>query len=385
MNSKPIPQDESRFPVLRAGDIPVDEQAELWLIEGLWGSCAAGMLGGHPKACKSWLGLEMAVSVATGTPCLGHYPVIQPGPVLIYLAEDTLTNVRERLLSLSASRRRDLVDLDVHVITVPRMRLDLARDRSRLLETARAVRPKLLLLDPLVRLHQLEENSSTEISQLLSYLRQMQRDLQMAMVIVHHTRKGGSGRGQAGLALRGSSDLWAFGDSNLYLRRVRDCLELVIEHRFAPAPESVSLRLDDGDPKAVHLQVIDTAAQSVDERDGELCDAVIDLLQESSSPMTRSCIRSELRVKNERLGWALKSLEQAGQIRREQRGWAVVDEQCTGRLHFDDDGRSHSPTKCCTGNGTTSAPKPTTISVAELTNLPGETESGSAEEHPDEG
>jgi hypothetical protein len=327
----------------------------------------------------------MAVSVATGTPCLGRYCVTQPGPALIYLAEDTLSNVRQRLLSLVASRGRELGDLDVHVITVPRMRLDMDRDRRRLLETARSLRPRLLLLDPMVRLHQLEENSSAEISQLLSYLREMQRDLEVAMVLVHHTRKAGSGRGHAGLALRGSGDLWAFGDSNLYLRRVHDCLELAIEHRFAPASESVSLRLDDDDPDTVHLQVVGAAQQSsTAERNAELADAVLALLQRSVSTMTRSSIRSELRVKNERLGRVLTSLEQARQIQRQQHGWAVVDEQCTGRLHSVDDGRSHSHTKTCTGNGTTSAPKPTTP-VAELTNLPGETESGNAEERPDKG
>lgn len=374
MKPKTLQGDESRFPVVAAGNIPLEEQAEPWLIEGLWGSCAAGILGGHPKVCKSWLGLDMAVSVATGTPCLGRYPVTQPGPALIYLAEDTLTNVRLRLLSLCSSRGHDLAGLDVHVITVPRMRLDVDRDRQRLLETARSLRPKLLLLDPMVRLHQLEENSSSEISQLLSYLREMQRDLEMAMVLVHHTRKGGAGRGQAGLALRGSGDLWAFGDSNLYLRRVRDCLELVIEHRFAPAPESVSLQLNDDDPDAVHLHIVGTATQSAVEKDVQLSGTVLDLLQQSASPLTRSRIRSELRVKNERLGHALVALEQAGEIQHKQNGWAVAVDQCTGRLHFDDDGRSHSPTKRYTGNGTT---KPT--------NLPGETEAGNPEEEPAKG
>ena len=42
-------------------------------------------------AAKIWLGLDLALSVATGTPCLGKYAVPQPEPVLIYLAEDALT------------------------------------------------------------------------------------------------------------------------------------------------------------------------------------------------------------------------------------------------------------------------------------------------------
>ena len=46
----------------------------------------------------------MALSVATGTPCLGTYPVLESGPALIYLAEDSLSVVRERVLALATYR-----------------------------------------------------------------------------------------------------------------------------------------------------------------------------------------------------------------------------------------------------------------------------------------
>ena len=45
------------------------------------------MIGGVSRCAKTWLGLDMALSVATGTPCLGKYAVSEPGPVLVYLAE----------------------------------------------------------------------------------------------------------------------------------------------------------------------------------------------------------------------------------------------------------------------------------------------------------
>ena len=65
---------------------------------GWWNSsgCASsvGVIGGAPKCAKTWLGLDMALSVATGTPCLGKYAVPEPGPVLVYLAEDALPVVR---------------------------------------------------------------------------------------------------------------------------------------------------------------------------------------------------------------------------------------------------------------------------------------------------
>jgi len=72
--------------------------------------------------------------------------------------------------------------------------------------------------------------------ELLSYLRELQRELSLAVVLVHHTRKHIPSGTQAGEGLRGSSDLHNFGDSNLYLRRARDTLVLSVEPRAAASP-----------------------------------------------------------------------------------------------------------------------------------------------------
>ena len=55
------------WPVVRVSEIPVEPQPRRWLIEGLWGAAAVGFIGGPPKCCKSYLGLDLALSVATGT------------------------------------------------------------------------------------------------------------------------------------------------------------------------------------------------------------------------------------------------------------------------------------------------------------------------------
>ena len=177
----------------------------------------------------------MALSVATGTACLGKYTVPEPGPVLVYLAEDALPVVRERIEGMARHRGLDLGPVEIDVITVPVLRLDRDRDRARLWETTRRLRPKLLLLDPLVRLHGIDENSAGEVAELLAYFRSLQRELDLSVVLVHHTRKNAAGGVAAGQGLRGSSDIHAFGDSNLYLRRTREHLVLSSEHRAAPA------------------------------------------------------------------------------------------------------------------------------------------------------
>jgi hypothetical protein len=295
-----------------------------WLIRELWGRAAVGIVGGAPKCCKSWLGLDMATSVASATPCLDHFPVEAQGAVLVYLAEDALPMVRARIEALCEHRGVDLAQLPLHVIAAPVLRLDLERDQRRLALTLERLQPRLLLLDPLVRLHRLDENSAGEISGLLGYLRELQRRFDTAVVLVHHASK--KQRAHPGQALRGSGDLHAFGDDNAYLARRDDHLLLTIEHRAARAPEPLPVRLvSRPDGSATHLALL-TAPDAVD-RPRALSDAVLDALRRAAEPLNRGALRERLRVNNQRLGDALQQLERDGHVRRTTEGWRTTATQ----------------------------------------------------------
>ena len=67
--------------------------------------------------------------------------------------------------------------------------LDIPADRQRLSNTVQQFQPRLLILDPLIRLHRVDENDATQIAALLSFLRQLQRQFQLAVLLVHHARK----------------------------------------------------------------------------------------------------------------------------------------------------------------------------------------------------
>ena len=145
------------LPTLPVGAIDPEPQQARWLVQDLWAACAVGVIGGTPKSCKSFLGIDLAVSVASATACLGRFQVHTPGPVLVYLAEDALPRVRDRVAQLCQHRGLSLAGLKLHVITAPSLRLDLERDRRALDQTLATLRPRLLVLDPLVRLHRLDE------------------------------------------------------------------------------------------------------------------------------------------------------------------------------------------------------------------------------------
>jgi RecA-family ATPase len=312
----PVSVDQS-LPVVRVGEIKSEENAQRWLVEGLWGASSVGVIGGAPKCAKTWLGLDMALSVATGTACLGKYAVPEPGPVLVYLAEDALPVVRDRVEGIARHRGLDLAGVEIHVITLPVLRLDRDRDRMRLLETTKRLRPRLLVLDPLVRLHGIDENHAGEVAELLAYFRSLQRQLDLSVLLVHHTRKNAAGGVTAGQGLRGSSDIHAFGDSNLYLRRTKDRLVLSSEHRAASASAPVYLELVATDAAMIHLEVV---AELQDGKRRSLEEQLLELLARGEA-LTRAKLRDSLAVKNERLGEAIESLERAGRLCRTPAGW----------------------------------------------------------------
>ena len=331
---------EQVLPVVRMGEISSAPGTERWLVEELSGASSVGVIGGAPKCAKTWLGLDMALSVASGTACLGKYTVPEPGPVLVYLAEDALPVVRERIEGMVRHRHLDLGRVEIHVITAPVLRLDREKDRARLWETTRQLRPKLLLLDPLVRLHGIDENHAGEVAELLAYFRSLQRQFDLSVLLVHHTRKNAAGGAVPGQGLHGSSDIHAFGDSNLYLRRSREQLVLSSEHRAAPAAASVYLELVATDEKTTHLEVIGEVrdGSSKPTAGGEqrrLEERVLDLLGQGVT-VTRAKLRDSLGVKNERFGEALESLERAGRLCRTVAGW----QRRNGSIEGD---RSRSP------------------------------------------
>jgi hypothetical protein len=308
------------LPVVRAAMLEEPDDDRRWLVDRLWARAGVGILGGAPKCCKSWLGLEMAFAVAADTPCLGQLEVHDPGGALVYLAEDALSVVKARLDSIARHRGMPLAGLPIDVITAPQLRLDLDRDQARLADVVRRLRPRLLLLDPFVRLHRIDENSAGDVSALLAYLRALQREFDLAIVVTHHARKNGPVGAQAGQGLRGSGDLHAWGDSNLYLRRARDALVLTIEHRAAAAPEPFKLALA-GDDRHAHLEIVG-GSELLEPRAEGLDAAVLGALE--AAPLSRTSLRAALRIRNERLGPVLERLAADGRIVRDGDRWARV-------------------------------------------------------------
>ena len=196
-----------KLPTTRAAQLaPPEPGQQPWLIEGLWSANSCGIVGGEPKIGKTFLALDLAVSVASGAPCLRRFQTPQAGRVLLFAAEDAPHVVRGRLQGIAHAAGIEFESLDIHVITVPTLRLDRKDHQQALQATVAFHRPHLTVLDPFVRLHAIDENIAAEVAPLLAYLRSLQRNYRTAIALVHHARKGAAHE-RGGQALRGSSDL----------------------------------------------------------------------------------------------------------------------------------------------------------------------------------
>jgi hypothetical protein len=310
--------------VCRAQDLTADPETPRWLIEGLWAAQAVGIVGGEPKSGKSFLALELAVAVASGAPCLRRFRPAQTGRVLLFAAEDALPLVRRRLEGIAHAAGVAFATLDIYVITTPSLRLDVAEDRHRLQATVAALRPTLLVLDPFVRLHRIDENAAAEVSPLLAYLRQLQREFATAVALVHHARKGAAHL-RAGQALRGSSELHAWGDSNLYLRRRGDTLLLTVEHRAAPSTTGLALELRaHGDALALH--VADLAPGPLPDRGTPPTpiDRIEHALANAALPLSLRQLRQICRLRMATLCDALTTLRTDGRVLKAAGGYQLA-------------------------------------------------------------
>ena len=331
------------FPTRTPIDLEDRPQARQWMVEALWGEQAVGIVGGEPKCGKSFLALDVAVAVAAGVPCLRHFAAAQSGPVLLFAAEDAAHIVRSRLEGIAVAAGADFETLDIAVIDVPVLRLDHRNDRQRLQETVERIRPRLLVLDPLVRLHSVDENAVADIAPILGFLRDLQRRFETAVLLVHHARKSGATR--PGQALRGSSELHAWGDSNLYLRRRDKQIVMTVEHRAAPGLNDIEVELaDGGQGPALRLQravpnEVAPEPESPEQR-------IVQALAEAETPLSQRQIREQAATRHTTVGTVLGKLVREGRVQRDTAGsysiagtgtkkTAAADDAANGGRHPD--------------------------------------------------
>lgn len=308
-----------------ASSLPEVVEEERWLVKGFWAKDEVGIIGGEPKSFKSFLALDLAVSVASGTPFLGRHEVHAPGRVLLYAAEDPEDEVRLRLEKLCERSGVDFSALDLHVIREHSFRIDVEEDCLALEDAVARFKPALFVLDPFVRCHRIDENVSAQVVPLLAFLRDLQRRHGCAVAVVHHAKKG-MGKTRPGQALRGSSEFHSWGGSNLYLRYVGDDEVLLdVEQRSAPSLEGIRLRLESDGERLWLVYVDDSGEQPPSTRSGKSApDArILDALMERPEPIPFAELRDLVKMRTQTFTRTLAELVDEGRVHKLADGYEI--------------------------------------------------------------
>jgi hypothetical protein len=167
---------------------------------------------------KSSHAMMEAVSIATGRPLLGEVPK-KTGAVVIYNVEDPLDELQRRLCAIALHFEIPFAELkDVHLVSGLDHPLSVASTKdgvtgatqgfTQLVNLVKDTKALLLVLDPFIQTHSVDENSNNAIGVVARLFSQLATKLKCAVNIVHHTRKmpAGSGAGEMDNA-RGASAL----------------------------------------------------------------------------------------------------------------------------------------------------------------------------------
>lgn len=176
-----------------------------FLFRPIWPAGDYGALGAEKKAGKTWMALDALVSVASGTPWLGHYGVDQQGPVVAFLGEGGERKTIRRLRAVCAVRGLVMDDLSIRLChRVPHLssqqHLDIVKA-----ELATAT-PVLVVVDPMYLAARGAKSSDLfEMGAQLEPMQVLCQDAATALLVSHHWNKTGVGTGSerfsgAGLA-----------------------------------------------------------------------------------------------------------------------------------------------------------------------------------------
>lgn len=175
-------------------------------------------LAGEPKIGKSHLALEWALCLATGKPFLGQQ-VYTPARVLYVQFEITEQRFQERLLRAGAAHKLSSdTNIPLYITTLSGLRLNTDDGTKVLSSLIESCNPEVVFLDPLYKIHNLEENDNSSMqAELYDRIDEIMHDHAISVILVHHVNKNTAGRGWT--RVRGASALIGWVDSLLLIER----------------------------------------------------------------------------------------------------------------------------------------------------------------------
>ncbi|CAJ0808570.1 hypothetical protein LMG19087_00253 [Ralstonia wenshanensis] len=203
------PPDASRFEFVSVGSLVACVKQIEWLVEGYVESDSLALIYGEPAHGKSFIAIDIACSVATGTEWHGH--MAKHGAVF-YIAGEGHNGLARRFLAWGEARGVSLANAPLFVSNRSASLAEGASART-VLSTVRELAavtgetPVLIVVDTLARnFGRGDENSAEDMGAFISNLDELRRLWKATVLIVHHSGKDARRGARGSNALRGAVD-----------------------------------------------------------------------------------------------------------------------------------------------------------------------------------
>ena len=203
-----------------------------WLVEDWLPDASITFLISPPESYKTWILLDLAVSVSAGVPFLGSYTVNSTGPTLIIQQEDSHSGLTDRLALIVEQKMGLTADIDSDEWQVPSMPdLPIYIHPSRMLrfdnkvvveeleKQIESLRPKVVLIDPLYSTTSSTDNYMSDLANQMMVLKAWRDKYGCSFVIAHHSKKNLDPDSTAREDSWGSQFLNAFLEAGWQIRR----------------------------------------------------------------------------------------------------------------------------------------------------------------------
>jgi len=218
------------------------------------------------------LALNLAMAIAVGQSFAG-FKILGPRRVLYLSGEGGKRGIKKRLKKMMTVTGGEILD---NLMIVPeQINLMNESDHAAVITSITDFRPDVIVIDPMVKFHELDENTSREMNQFLRVVRSMMEHHNISIILVHHQGKDPTKGGRGSSVIKGEYDTNISISTNPQNKQ-RSTLQFDLRHDESPNPR--------------HLAFNSQTLWFMEFNEN----LVVKVLREASTPLTRDELRARL-------------------------------------------------------------------------------------------
>ena len=227
-------QQQNTFDVMKMSDYVKGYGGEgvSWLVQDWLPDKSITFLVSPPESYKTWILLDLAVSISANVPFLGSYAVNESGPTLIIQQEDSHSGLTDRLALIVEQRMKmnpqidgdewsipSIPDIPIYIHPSRMLRFDNKKVVEELEKQIEIIKPKVIMIDPLYSTTASTENYMANLANQMMVLKTWRDKYGCSFVIAHHSKKNLDPDSTAREDSWGSQFLNAFLEAGWQIRR----------------------------------------------------------------------------------------------------------------------------------------------------------------------